>query len=117
MVMDRVKEDKVEKKRMASKSGKEKLEAKMRESKTKTKEMLQACLETSVRKKQNGQHEEGVNVKLRSIRLELMMRTAKKKEKRCRHLRMSIYELRPARKSGMSISVRTLTLEVGARCV
>ena len=105
--MDRVKEDKDKEKRMASKSGKEKLEARMRESKTKTKETLQACLGTSVRKKRNGQHEGGVNVELRSIRLELMMRAAKKKEKRCRHLRMSIYLSRPARKSGTNISVRT----------
>ena len=48
MVMDRVGN---ERKRMASKSGKKGCKARMLESRTRTKETWQACLETSVRRK------------------------------------------------------------------
>ena len=51
--MDRVKKDKSETKGMVSKGGKKGCKARMRESRTKTKETWQACLETSVRKRWN----------------------------------------------------------------
>ena len=107
MEMDRVKIWEGKKEEVASKSGERRGKARMRYRKRRTKEMLQGCLVTSVRRRSNQRNGEFVNVEASRMKPMQTTKVVRKAARRCHHPQMSICLSRQAKMSGMSIFVRT----------